>query len=102
MDLEEDLLNIIDQEGKRFSKQKEQEFKRQVGEEQRQESKPKNSGELNDLKNKFHEVYQKGKKYKYYKLMMLLNIIDKIEKETSLDEHLQDAKIELQTIQSKS
>jgi len=53
------------------------------------------------LKNKFREVYQKGKKYKHYKLMMLLTIIDKIEKETGLDEHLQEAKNELQIIHNK-
>ena len=34
--------------------------------------------------------------------MMLLNILEKIEKETSLDNNLQDAKTELQTIQSKT
>ena len=65
---------------------------------------PKNSEEnkkLNDLKNKFRELYQKGKKYKWIELTTLFHILDEIGKETILDNYFLDAKTELQIIQNK-
>jgi len=82
-------------------KQKEQEFKSQT-EEERQETNPKSDKEFNDLKNKFYELYQKGKKYTWIELMRLREIISIIEKKTGLDSELHDAKSELQIIQDKS
>ncbi|CAG8610762.1 37896_t:CDS:2, partial [Gigaspora margarita] len=81
------------------TRQKEQEFKKKVGEEQRQE--PKSNEELNELKNKFHEIYQKDKKYNRTELMRLFHILGEIEKINSLDNDFQTAKTELQTIQDK-
>lgn len=70
-------------------------------EEEKQKTNPKNDKEFNDLKNKFYETYQKGKKHAWTELVRLRTIIDVIENRTGLDNNLQDAKNELQTIWDK-
>ncbi|MCE8163990.1 MAG: hypothetical protein I3274_07365 [Candidatus Moeniiplasma glomeromycotorum] len=83
------------------TQQKEQEFKERIKEE-KQKTNPKSDRELNKLKNKFNEVYREEKKYKLDELRKLLHVLEKIEKETGLDNNLQTAKNELQTIWDKS
>jgi hypothetical protein len=98
----ERLRKEEEEEQQKYQKKMEEEQKK-FEEERNQNSNnpPKNNEKLNDLKTKFHEIYQKGKKYSQFELSMLLHTINEISKETILDNDFWDAKTELQSIWDK-